>query len=120
MSIVTTIFGILFIVAGFAGLIPGFQTSDGLLFGYFYVDQVHSIADIIIGIIAIISALRYKADRLFLQVFGILFGLLAIASLVMGGDIYVTRFNTADTVVHIVITIVFLALGFSASKEGRV
>lgn len=119
LSIITSLFGILFIIAGFAGLIPGFQ-SNGLLFGYFYVDQIHSIIDIIIGVIAIICALKWKIDRYFLQVFGIFFGLLAISSLILNGDLYITKFNTADTILHMIIAIIFLALGFSASREGHV
>lgn len=119
LSVVTSIIGILFIFAGISGFIPGLM-SNGLLFGYLYLDQLQSIVCIVIGVIALISALKYKRDRLFLQVFGVLFGLLAIASLVTGGDLTVTKTNMADTVVYIVITIIFLILGFYSSREGRV
>lgn len=121
LSIITSIFGILFILAGIAGFIPGFyDPSNDLLFGIFQVDIIHSIANFVIGIIALLSALKYKSDRRFLQIFGFLFGILAIAGFVWQGDLYFTETNMADNILHLVIAIIFLYLAYSANKEGSV
>ena len=119
LSIIATIVGIAFIICGISGYIPSLSTN-GLLFGVFLVDPIHSIADIIIGVIALVSAFRYKMDRLFFQIFGILFGILAIAGFVWKGNLFFTTVNMSDTILHLVIAVIFLILGFSAQKEGRV
>lgn len=64
--------------------------------------------------------MKWRADRLFFQIFGILFGLLAIAVFVFGGNFVITQFNFGDNVAHFFIAIIFLVLGYSADKEGRV
>lgn len=117
LSIIATLFGIAFIVTGIAGFFPGFYTNN-LLFGVFLVDPIHSYVDIAIGVIALISAFKYKSDRLFFQVFGVLFGILAIAEYVLGGNLFFTRFNSADIIAHVVVAVIFLVLGFSSQKEG--
>lgn len=119
LSIISAIVGILFIISGIAGFVPGLMT-DGLLYGIFYVDPVHNIIIFIVGVIALLSALKYKVDRLFFQVFGILFGLVAIAGFVWRGNLFITHVNMAENILHVVLAIIFLALGFSAKKEGHV
>ena len=119
LSVISTIFGILFILAGIAGFIPGFFQDD-LLFGRFQVDKVHSIFIIIVGVIALLSSMKYKADRLFFQCFGVIFGLLAVGGFVRDGDLFFMQVNLADTVLHFFLAVVFLVLGFSSNKEGRV
>lgn len=119
LSIVSTIIGILFILTGIAGFIPGFFEND-LLFGVFQVDLAHNVFVFIVGVIGLLSSLRYKSDRLFFQVFGIIFGLLAIGGFVRHGDLFITQLNLADTILHFFLAVIFLVLGFSANKEGRV
>ncbi len=120
ISIITTIFGILFLFSGVSGFVPGFVDSNGLLYGIFQVDLIHNIANFIIGFLAIICALRWKMDRLFLQVFGILFGLLTIAGYVFQGNLFITQVNTADNVLHLIVAVIFITLGFAMPKEGQV
>jgi uncharacterized integral membrane protein len=120
LSIISSIFGILFILSGIAGFIPGFHWNNGLLFGIFYVDPIHNITNFIVGFIAIVSALKYKSDKWFFRVFGILFAILAILGFIWQGDLFVTHSNMADTILHVCLAVIFLILGFSASKEGRV
>lgn len=119
LSVISTIFGILFILAGIAGFIPGFSEND-LLFGRFQVDKIHSIFIILVGVIALLSSMKYKADRLFFQIFGVVFGLLAIAGYVRNGNLMFTQVNLADTLLHFFLAVVFLVLGFSSNKEGKV
>jgi hypothetical protein len=119
LGIISAIFGILFILSGIAGFLPQFF-SDGLLYGVFSVDLIHNVANFIIGLIALFSSLRFKRDRLFFQVFGIIFGLLAIFGFVFQGNLIVTQVNMAENVLHFILAVIFLVLGFSASKEGQI
>lgn len=119
LSIISAIFGILFIFSGIAGFIPGLYSND-LLYGLFYADPIHNIANFVIGFIALISALKYKRDRLFFQVFGVIYALIAAASFIWDGNLYITQVNTPDTVLHIILAFLFIALGFFTPKEGQV
>lgn len=119
LSVISSIFGILFIIAGVAGLVPGLY-KNGMLFGIFYVDMIHNIGNFIIGIIALFCSLKYKRDRLFFQVFGVIFGILAIAGFVWQGNLIFTVVNWPDTILHLILAVIFLILGFSSQKEGRV
>jgi hypothetical protein len=119
LSIISSIFGILFIFCGIAGFIPGLISND-LLFGYFHIDPIHNVANFVVGFIALVSALKYKSDRLFFQVFGVIFAILAIAGFVWQGDLWFTTVNMADTILHIILAVIFLILGFSAKKDGQV
>ncbi len=119
LSIISTLFGLFFIFTGVAGFFPGFY-QNSLLFGFFQVDQIHNIVNIVIGVIALLCSIKWGADRLFFQIFGILFGLFAIAVFVFGGNFVFTQINFADNMVHFFIAIIFLVLGYSADKSGRV
>jgi len=119
LSIISTIFGILILLSGVAGFVPAY-TTDGLLFDTFQIDTVHSVFNIIVGIVALLCSFKYKADRLFFQIFGFIYGLIAIATFVMGGDLVFTQLNIPDNVLHVLIAVVFLVIGFSADKEGEV
>lgn len=119
LSIVSTIFSILFILTGVAGFIPGFY-ENSLLFGKFQFNTVHSVFYIIVGIIGLVCSLRYSADRRFFQVFGIIFGILAISGAAWGNLWGLAPINISNTVIHTVIAVVFLVIGFSADKTGQV
>jgi len=119
LSVISTIFGILILLSGIAGFVPAYN-MDGLLFDTFQVDTVHNVFNIVVGIIALLCSFKYKSDRLFFQVFGIIYGLIAIATFVFGGDLIITQLNVPDNVLHFFIAVVFLVIGFSADKEGEV
>lgn len=119
LGIISTLFGIFFILFGVAGFLPGFF-DNYLLFGTFEVDKIHNIASIVIGVIALLCSTKWKADRMFFRIFGIIFGLVAIAGYVRQGDLIFTHINMADNVLHFVIAVVFLVLGFSADREGQI
>lgn len=118
LSIVSTIFSIIFVLMGVASFLPGFFES-GLLFGKFQVDKMQAIFYIVVGVIGLFCSVKYKADRLFFRIFGIIFGLAAISGYAWG-NIWVTDVNLSDTVLHFFIAVVFLVMGFSADKTGEV
>lgn len=119
LSIVAGIVGILFILFSFAGYVPGFFINN-FLFGIFDVDPLQLIGYFVIGAFALLSALKYKTDRLFFQIVGIIFALLALIGFMMHGELLITHFNRADTIMHLILAILFLILGFATPKTGRV
>lgn len=110
------LFGIAFIFAGVAGFMPDF-TTNGTLFGIFQVDTLHSIAHTATGVIAIMAATNYKFTKLFFQIFGIIYAVVAILGFWRGGDLFITTVNFADNLLHTVIGVVMLYLGFFVKKQ---
>lgn len=110
------LFGIFFIFIGVAGFLPGFST-DGLLFGYFQVDMMHNIVHITTGVIGIMSATNYNYTRLFFQVFGIIYAVVAIVGF-WRGDLILMPVNFADNVLHTVIGVAALYLGFFFKRQA--
>lgn len=105
------VFGIVFIFIGVAGFFPAL-TPNGFLFGFFEVDTMHNVVHIVSGVIAIMAATNYRYTKLFFQVFGIIYGVVAILGFARGGDLFMMHVNTADNVLHVFISVVALYLGF--------
>lgn len=115
LRIIAILFGILFIFVGVAGFLPDFM-MDGYLFGYFMVNGLHNVVHIITGILAIMAATSFRLSKLFFQVFGIIYTLIALIGF-WRGDLYIIQVNTADNVFHLVVGIISLLLGFASRKE---
>lgn len=117
LRIIAILFGIGFIFVGFSGFLPQF-TTDGLLYGYFKVNFVHNFVFLVCGILAIMSATRYQYAKLFFQVIGIIFAVLAIAGFVLRGDLnfILMQTNFADNILHTCIAFMALYLGFAPKK----
>lgn len=119
LRFLAVIFGICFIFAGVSGFFSVFM-PNGLLLGLFAVNMLQNILHIVSGVIAIMAATSYKYARLYFQIFGILYGLLTITGFVMNGDVYflMMHFNFADNILHLVITIAAVYLGFSTKTRA--
>ena len=117
IRIITLLFGIAFIFAGVAGFMPSFM-QDNLLLGYFEVDAIHNMVHLIAGILAIMSLTSYVYARLYLQIFGVIYGILAIIGFVYSGDLgfMMLHVNTADNFLHLAIAVVALYFGFAFKK----
>lgn len=111
------IFGIALIFVGVAGFLPTF-IQDGLLFGYFATNGLHNIFNITIGVIAIMAATSFRATKHYFQVVGLLYILLAVWGFWTDGNIYMMHVQPADNILHIVVGVVALLVGFNNSKEG--
>ncbi|HTM63876.1 MAG TPA: DUF4383 domain-containing protein [Gammaproteobacteria bacterium] len=111
------IFGIAFIFAGVAGFLPTFN-QDGMLFGYFMVNSIHNVVHIASGVIAIMTATSYRYARLYFQIFGVIYIIVAIAGFWNDGDLYLMHVNQADNLLHIVIGVLALLIGFSQRTDS--
>lgn len=113
---VASIFGIAFIVAGVLGY-SSFFAPNGMLLGIFAVDHMHNMVHIISGVVALVSALNEKYARLYLQIFGVVYGLVAALGFTMNGNVLMMHMNMADNFLHLAIALIALYFGF-AMKRG--
>lgn len=107
---IITILGILFVLTGIWGF---FQNP---ILGIFAVDPLHNVVHLISGTLAIIFSLTSEsAARTFAKVFGFFYGLVAVVGLFStNNQIFgIMANNAADTFLHFLFAIVFLALGYA-------
>lgn len=108
------IFGIIMVLVGILGFFPE-ASPHGMLLGIFHVNPAHNIIHIITGIVSILCGISGStASRIFFQVFGIIYGLVAILGFYYGNSpiLGIIANNMADNILHTVIAVVSLYLGF--------
>lgn len=113
-------FGIIFILVGLLGFVSA-VTPEGRLLGYFEVNAAHNLVHIVTGVIALVVGLASeKAARLFFQVFGIIYALVAVLGFAMGNQplLGIVANNAADTWLHVLIAVISLYLGFGMKTEA--
>ena len=109
------IFGIVFLLVGVLGFVPGITTTGQMLLGIFHVNAVHNIVHLLSGAVALIAGLTSTAAaRMYFRVFGIVYALVAILGFFIGNGLLLGLIsnNMADTWLHVLIALVALALGF--------
>ena len=109
------IFGIVFLLVGVLGFVPGIITTGQMLLGIFHVNAVHNIVHLLSGAVALITGLTSTAAaRMYFRVFGIIYALVAILGFFTGDGLLLGLIsnNMADTWLHVLIALVALALGF--------
>jgi hypothetical protein len=110
------LFGIVFILIGILGFVPG-VTMDGHLLGIFEVDTVHNVIHLLTGIIAWLAASSLDHSKLFFKVFGVVYALVTILGFTMDGEVLgLIHTNLADNLLHLVIAVVALWAGFGCNK----
>lgn len=112
---IAILFGIGLIFLGVAGFFHTFK-QDALLFGYFEVNVIHNVLFIVTGVLAIMSATNHRYMRLFFQICGVFYAIVAIASFARNGDLYLMHLNVADNLLHVAISVIALYMGFFFSK----
>lgn len=116
LRFIAILFGIALIFAGVAGYLPMF-TKDNLLLGYFEVDSMHNLFHIASGVLAIMAATNYDATKLFFKLFGLLYTAIAIWGFWTNGDLVIMHVNLADNILHIVIGVIAIYLGFTSARK---
>lgn len=107
--------GIVFICAGVAGFMPVF-TTNGALFGFFMVNDIHNIIHIASGVVAIMAATSFKWTKLYFLIFGIIYFVASIIGFARG-DLFFMRVNTADNFLYMGFGVVSLLLWYYASRK---
>lgn len=110
IRIIAVLFGIAFIFTGVAGFLPSLMVN-GLLFNVFAVDTMHNIVHLVSGVLAIMAATSFYYTKLYFKIFGVIYLLVAILGF-WHNDLILMHVNTADNILHIVIGIVAIYLGF--------
>ncbi len=109
---ILTILGVVFLAIGVLGFV-----SDPLL-GIFEVDALHNIIHILSGALALVAvSMGASAMTTYSRVFGIVYALVAVLGFVSGTTVLgLIAVNLADNVLHLVLAVVFLYLGFGQGK----
>jgi hypothetical protein len=108
-----SLLGIVLLLIGIAG----FFTEGQLL--VFEVDTVHNVVHILSGVIGLWAMKNYSYARLYLIIFGLVYGVVTIIGFVNGGDILgLFHGNDADNYLHLVIAAACLIVGFGSRKNA--
>lgn len=110
------VFGVVLTLVGILGFVPGI-TADGMLLGIFEVDMLHSIVHIVSGLAALAAAWGMYSSKLYFQVFGVVYAVVAILGFVTGGALLFMT-NMADNLLHLVIAAAALYVGFMVKEPA--
>jgi hypothetical protein len=123
------LFGVVFLVVGILGFIPGITTnydelkfagsgSDAELLGIFQTSILHNIAHLAFGA-GILLARTHEGARTYLLAGALVYPALFIYGLFVGGndDANFIPMNGADDVLHLVLAIAFIAAYFVTGRE---
>ncbi len=126
----TGLLGIVFILVGILGFIPGITThysdmsfaghdSGAKLLGIFQVSVLHNIVHLLFGIVGLVLARTPDGARTYLLGGGVVYLVLWIYGLVIdqGGNANFVPINTADNWLHLVLGIALLGLGLVTSRS---
>lgn len=114
LKTVALIFGIIMLLVGILGFIPQ-ATPNGMLLGIFHVNDLHNWIHILTGVVSILCGINSEhASRLFFQIFGIIYGFVAILGFFYGDRpiLGLVANNLADAILHVIIAVIALYLGF--------
>jgi hypothetical protein len=127
------IFGILYVLVGIAGFIPGLSTHPtdahnlavdtgyGHLMGLFPINILHNIVHLAIGAWGILASRSVGGARFFAKALAIIYGLLAIMGLIPGMN---TTFGLIpiyghDVWLHALSALIAAYFGFIARADGE-
>lgn len=114
-----TLFGVVFLLVGVLGFVPGITTDEDLLLGIFKVGALQNIIHILSGVAALVAAKSDDYGRLYFKVFGVVYTLVAIAGIAQGDTVLgLFAVNAAENILHVVLAIAFLYAGFGLSSDN--
>ena len=110
-------FGIIFVLIGILGFVPGI-TSSGHLLGIFEVDTLHNVIHLLSGIIAFMCSGSTMSAKSFFKIFGVIYAIVTVVGFLRGDVLGLFGVNMADNLLHLLISVVALVLGFGGSGAG--
>lgn len=119
MKTAAMVWGVIFLLVGILGFIPG-VTTNGFLFGIFHVDTLHNLIHLLTGALAIVAgSAGTQASRVYFQAVGIIYAVIALLGILYGRAnlLGIIASNAADTWLHIVMAAVALYLGYLWMEE---
>jgi arginine exporter protein ArgO len=128
---VSLIVGIVFLVVGIAGFIPGLTTnmdqmsfaghdSMSMLLGVFQVSVLHNIVHLLYGIAGVAFARSRRGSRNYLIWGGVVYAVIWLYGLFFGGDMPANfvPLNSADNWLHLFLAVAMILLGIFLSPRG--
>lgn len=126
------VFGVVFLIVGIAGFIPGLTMDMGTmsaagdgsmahLLGIFQVSVLHNIVHLLFGIVGLVAARSARGARLYLLVGGIVYAVLFVYGLFTANMTSAANFvplNTADNALHAVLAVAMIVLGVVLPRVG--
>jgi arginine exporter protein ArgO len=129
---VAIVVGIVFLLVGVLGFIPGITTgydtmgfagmgSMAMLLGLFQVSILHNIVHLLFGIVGLLSARTARGAKLYLIIGGIVYGVLWLYGLVIdnASSANFVPLNTADNWLHFVLAVGMILLGVLVKGDRR-
>ncbi|KQX08403.1 MULTISPECIES: DUF4383 domain-containing protein [unclassified Leifsonia] len=125
------IVGIVFLLVGIAGFIPGLTTnaesmefagheSEALLLGVFQVSILHNVVHLLFGVVGIAVAGNSRASRAYLIWGGVIYAVLWLYGLFTGDSDSSANFvplNSADNWLHLVLALGMILLGLFVGRD---
>jgi hypothetical protein len=121
LKTIAFIYGIIFVVIGIMGFIPKFAPHHHLL-GIFHINPLHNIIHLVTGIAGFwVCYTSQHASRIFFQVFGVIYGIVTILGFIAGNKeiLGLIANNQADNVLHLIVAILSLYLGFGVKLKRK-
>ncbi|PCN48747.1 hypothetical protein Csp2054_06030 [Curtobacterium sp. 'Ferrero'] len=129
---VALLFGVVFLLVGIAGFIPGLTMDMGtmsmagngsmaFLVGVFQVSILHNVVHLLFGVVGLLAARTATASKLYLVVGGIVYFVLFLYGLFTAGMATPANFvplNSADNVLHFVLAVAMVVLGLVVPRVG--
>jgi len=127
-----TIVGVVFLLVGVLGFIPGITTnfgdlsfaghqSEARLFGLFQVSILHNIVHLLFGIAGLALARTAAQARTYLVFGGAIYLVLFVYGLIVGQESAANfvPVNTADDFLHLILGIGMVGLGVALTRDRR-
>ena len=110
------IFGIVFVLIGILGFVPGITTTDDqgmmMLLGIFGVDMVHNIVHILAGVLGLAASMSDMYAKWYFLGFGAVYGLVALLGMMDGSSVLgLFDVNAADNWLHIGLAVIMIGIG---------
>lgn len=132
VQIVALVVGVVFLLVGVAGFIPGLTTdyssmsfagtgSMAMLLGVFQVSVLHNIVHLLFGIVGVAAARTPRASKRYLIIGGIVYAVLWLYGLLigMGSSANFVPLNNADNWLHLGLAIGMILLGIVVPGTRR-
>ncbi len=113
--------GIVFLIIGIAGFIPGL-TNESQLLGIFRVDGVHNLVHIVSGLAFLAASQTVRYSKLAFQIMAVVYALVTVIGFIVGTDgsvLGLFHVDLADNILHVALTLAFLYFGFIFPAEER-
>ncbi|MBA3758028.1 DUF4383 domain-containing protein [Candidatus Saccharibacteria bacterium] len=110
--------GVVFLLIGILGFVPGVTNDQDLLLGIFLVGLLQNLIHIVGGVAAILAAKSEDLSQMYFRVFGVVYAVIALIGVVQGNTVLgLFDINAAENILHVAIAVAFLAIGFGVPKS---